>query len=106
MLLDNPAPSAVEIDRLRRKAKAAIAASPRTFADWIAIGRYLATGQAWAMEMSHSSAPAGVRYNDAMAVWLGRNPDFKLIDKRTRSILMACLAILTSMYCEKGPDRE
>jgi hypothetical protein len=83
--------SEAELDKMRRIAKKALAAERRTWADWLSIARYLETGRQWAMEMSHSAQPMGVRYNDALAVWFKRNPDFERITKQVRNDLMRCL---------------
>lgn len=45
--------------------------SKRTsFDDWIAIGRALIVGRAWAMQMAKANRPVGSKYNGLMYRWL------------------------------------
>jgi len=80
-----------ELDALRRKALTALhhITKGRNWQDWLTVGRYLVTGRDWAMRISNSNAPQGIRYNQALNVWFVRNPQFeKGIGKSERNDLM------------------
>jgi hypothetical protein len=46
-----------ELEKLRRQARAALTAIRKTFDNWLIVGRYVETGQQWAMQMSTRTCP-------------------------------------------------
>jgi len=89
-----------DLDRLRRKALAALNAvvKGRNFEQWLTIGEYIETGRRWAMEISRSNQPKGIRYNQALQVWFARNPHFERdIGKDERNDLMRVMENLPAI---------
>lgn len=88
------------VDRAGLKALTALShiTKGRNWQDWKIVSEYLEMGRQWAMEMSNSNAPQGVRYNQAWNVWLVRNPRFqKDITKQERNDLMRCMENLPAV---------
>jgi|SRR5262245_1644906 len=88
-----------ELDALRRKALTALShiVNKRTWIEWLTIGEYLQTGRQWAMQISRSNEPKGIRYNQAINVWFKRNHQFEKLEKDERNDLMRCMENLPAI---------